>query len=126
MIFISSPYTSNSPLTRQYRVERVTEFTTRMLLQGLVAFSPIVYGEAIKRRSSEIGTDAKTWLFFNFDMLRRCEAMYVLCLEGWEQSEGVKLEINVCKTFGIPFVKYGEDFKLLSKEFAHVGVVEEF
>lgn len=125
MIYVASPYTSTSPATVEWRYDRVCELIDRMVMQGFVAFSPIAYCHPIARRTGMKG-DAATWMRFNLSMLRRAEAMYLLCLEGWENSEGVRVEKNVCKMLDIPVIRYDTNFKLMDRHWPEDSVPREF
>ena len=124
MIYIASPYTSLIEGAEEIRYLQVREFTDRMIALGFVAFSPIAYCHPIAKRIGH-QTDHKTWLRFNMSILRRSEAMYLLCLPGWEESKGVQVELNVCRMLDIPVAKYGPDFALLSEEWKG-HLVEQF
>lgn len=115
MIYVASPYSSQIRGVQESRYHHVRRFTDKMIQQGFVAFSPIVYCHPIAQRIGH-GTDAQTWMRFNMSILRRAEAMYVLQLIGWEQSEGLKIELNVCKMLDIPVAHYDTDFRLASEE----------
>ena len=41
-------------------------------------------------------------LDFDFSLLRASKGMIVLKIDGWEQSYGVKAEINLCQELSLP------------------------
>src|SRR5690554_3002649 len=112
MIYVASPYSSDDPVIREKRYELVAQFTKNMLEAGFVAFSPIVYGHQLAQRFG-MKTDYQTWLNLNVGILRKCEAMYLLKLTGWEESKGVALELKMCEILHIPVVSYDESFRLM-------------
>lgn len=131
MIYVASPYSSPIREALQQRFEAVREFTRRMIGQGFVAFSPIVYAHEMAKGGA-LPTDANFWLQFNSDMLRRAEAMYVLDLIGWDKSKGVAVELKQAAAMFIPVAHYQPTndgmhlrFKLASPEWAG-ALVEEF
>lgn len=105
MIYIASPYSHPIDAVRIQRYKQVREFTDRLIKLGFVAFSPIAYCHPIAERIGH-ATDAKTWFRFNMSMLRRAEAMYVLRLQGWEQSVGLQQELTMCRALDIVVVHY--------------------
>lgn len=104
-----SPYSSPIPELETQRYELVLQFTTNLLISGFHAFSPIVYCHNLAIQNN-LGRDAKTWMKFNMEMLRHAEVAYLLQLPGWEKSQGIKVEMGVCKMFDIPVIRYASDF----------------
>ena len=101
MIFVSSPYTHHDPAVQQGRFETVKAYTAKLLSQRLVAFSPIVYCHPLAIAHSLPG-DAQFWKAFNWEMVNHSNAMHVLCLEGWNESSGVKMEMEWADSLSIP------------------------
>lgn len=110
MIYIASPYSSSSSIVTESRVFKTQAFVDHLFSEGILAFSPILYCHPIAKRLST-PTDAQFWHEFNMSMLRHTEVMFVLRLEGWQNSKGVQMEMRVCKILSIPIVHYGEDFR---------------
>lgn len=117
MIYIASPYTSPlagdlAIMAQKNRYLKAVEFQTfLMLTNGPPAFSPIVYCHPIALANPGMGTDAAYWQRFNMAFIRKAEAIFALCLPGWEQSKGMKVELQVAKMLDIPVVYYDEDFQ---------------
>lgn len=60
-------------------------------------------------------TDAAFWKAYNFDFIRRCDSVYVLDIEGWQESKGVMMEIKLAADCLIPvaFVTPEGDLRLI-------------
>lgn len=101
MIYVASPYSHVSPDVQRSRFEAVRSYTAMLIHSGLTAFSPIVYAHEMAAAEG-FKTDAKSWEQFNIGMLRVSSAMYVLCLQDWEQSIGVKQEIGIASILLLP------------------------
>jgi hypothetical protein len=114
MIYVASPYSSPIPELVEQRVSAVTQFVDELIIEGFIAFSPIVYCHPIARRLNK-GTAASDWMAFNMGMLRISEAAYFLRLPGWERSEGMKIERNVCRLLNIPTQDFGSDFEPITE-----------
>ena len=112
MIYIASPYTSPLFSVIEDRVAAVTSFTANLIAQGVPAFSPIVYFHPIATALG-LKTDAEFWHRTNMAFLRHADAVFVLQLPGWENSQGVKTEIAAAKIACIPIVHFGPDGKQL-------------
>jgi hypothetical protein len=64
-------------------------------------FSPITYEKPLK----DVYGENLTWEFWgprDGEMVSRCDELWVLCLENWENSRGVNYEINEAKKLGKP------------------------
>ncbi len=109
MIYIASPYSSPILEAQAHRFEAVRRFTAHCLAQGIMAFSPIVYAHEMAGQFN-FKTDAQSWVRFNSDMLRRCEAVFVYCLPGWDTSKGVKVELGQAKALLMEVAYFNEDF----------------
>lgn len=110
MIYIASPYSHPDPTIQEHRFLEVRDFTARLLSAGFVVFSPIVYGHEMAKDHHMKG-DALTWKRFNFDMIRRCEAIYLLQLPGWKESKGVDMELRLASILDMPVVRYNMEYR---------------
>lgn len=114
MIYIASPYSSPIPELIEERVRLVTQFVDELIIEGHVAFSPIMYCHPIAKRLGK-GTTAADWLAFNMSVLRRCECAWFLRLPGWELSKGMGIERNVCQMLSIPTLDFSADFEPITE-----------
>jgi len=101
MIYIASPFTHSDILIERARYVLVSKYTNKLLISGVAAFSPIVYGYHF-HSTYKIASDAKTWQDFNFAMLSVAESLNVYMLDGWKTSLGVRAEINRAKQLKLP------------------------
>lgn len=93
MIYLASPYSHHNPARRRMRFEAVRAAAAQLMLRGLVIYSPIVHGHAIAE-AHELPTDFEFWRRHCLDMLSLAGDLYVLKLNGWDQSIGVRGEIE--------------------------------
>lgn len=112
MIYLASPYTTPIASVLEQRVTAAIQFTALCIQQGLPVFSPIMYFHPLAIHFN-LPTDSGYWHNINMQFLRRADAVFALRLMGWEQSKGMKIELNVAKVAGIPVVHYGPDFKVI-------------
>lgn len=95
LMYLASPYSSKGAVeasVRRRRLVKTIEFTHRLLDSGCWVFSPIVYGSGIE--ANGFMHDNKWWLRRDFEFFKRCDALGVYCLKGWEKSPGVNKEID--------------------------------
>ena len=99
--FVSSPYSHTDPVITQQRVDAVTAFVHHRLVANEMVISPIVYGHSIVLTHQLPGT-YEFWETFCLSMLKPCTKLYVLCLDGWVESVGMRGEIEAATLWNIP------------------------
>lgn len=101
MIYVASPYTHGNPDIVQQRFEQVESITAELLRQKLHVFSPIVHGHVIADKY-DMPSDFAFWRDYCIGMLQSAAALHVIKLHGWEQSTGVRAEIEEAERLGLP------------------------
>ena len=104
IIYIASPYSHLEKHVRDLRYLQVTDYVANLVIDGNIAFSPITFGHILSEHK-DIPTDFKFWESFCLTFLDRCNEMYILKIDGWDKSEGIKAEIDYCLKKSIP-IKY--------------------
>jgi hypothetical protein len=97
-IFISSPYTDIDKNIVKERFNSVTELVVNLLNSGIIVFSPIVYGHEMTKIG--LPSDWNFWKDFCTKFIKPCVEVWVLDLDGWDRSTGVKGEIDFAKLLG--------------------------
>jgi hypothetical protein len=85
------------------RVKQAGEATLVMLSRGLDVLSPIVHGhflESVVQKS----LPAERWYDLSMSLVMRCSEVWVLTLPGWEESKGIRIEVDVAKKLGKPVI----------------------
>lgn len=103
LIYLASPFSHINPAVRQHRFEQARRFTIEGLREGLAVFSPIVYGMDMEK---EIGTAFEPWQDLNDTLIRACDGVWCLCLDGWKDSRGVRHELELAHELGKPISFY--------------------
>jgi len=101
MIYVGSPYTHHSSIVMDERARDVAKYTARLIGQGKLAYSPIAHGHMINGYLKE-DPGWEYWKEHDIWMLVRCIQFHVLCLDGWEESVGLKAEIQVASNRLMP------------------------
>jgi hypothetical protein len=101
LIYLASPYSHFLIRVERERHFAVLNCAARLIGEGNVVFSPIVHCHPIKELMRGCG-DWDTWKEYNKTFLDHCEEMIVLMLTGWEESVGVKAEIEYTKALNKP------------------------
>jgi len=101
MIYLASPYSHAEERVRVRRYLYTREFVYRQLAKGVPLVSPIVYCHQFAR-DFDAPTDAVSWLPLNAALIEAAKGLWVLKLDGWEDSVGVKMEIEKADLLGLP------------------------
>jgi len=101
MIYLAGPYSHEDPKVREERFEALTQKAAELMLEGHVVFSPITHGHTIATRH-DLPIDHEFWLKQDFRILRHCEKIIILRIDGYQDSIGVNAEIEIANTLNIP------------------------
>lgn len=108
MIYLASPYTHSDSLIMKTRFLLAEQVTARLIQQGRFVYSPIVHCHAMSERYA-LPTTFDFWKAYNFDMIRHASELYVLSIDGWEESKGVRGELEFARQFTLPIFYVDEE-----------------
>lgn len=109
MVYVCCPYWHEDESVRNYRRRKAIEYSTVLVKKGVPCYSPLLYTERFKNDNTKEGY----WIEHGRRMLDACDEVRVLCLDGWEESNGVKGEIQRAEELGLE-IKYIEKHSRLS------------
>lgn len=121
MIYLLSPYTHPNECVLFQRFKAACQAVATLKTMGVEAFSPIVHNHPIQRYLLK-GTpcDYQACRSWSDQFLRWCSGGVVLCIDGWEESVGIKSEIEILRQMDkhacympgpdVPEVHYLPDF----------------
>ena len=111
MIYIGSPYSDPDPRIRDARAYHAGAFAVACVKQGYEVYYPIASWHHLAKEH-ELPTDFQFWRQLNIGILRHCEEMFVLRLEGWEKSVGLAGEMQTAYDLFIPLRRFhGDTFR---------------
>lgn len=91
--YLASPYTKH-----KCGIETAFVMAARVAGQfvraGISVFSPIVHSHVIAQYGHIEPTDHETWLLIDAPFMRAARALIVYQADGWQESVGVKFEIE--------------------------------
>lgn len=93
MIYLASPYSDPEPTIQQARYLAAEMACIAFARQHMPVFSPIVHWHNAALRH-KLPTDAVYWKEQNMSILACAHRVGVLMLLGWEQSLGVREEVE--------------------------------
>lgn len=118
--YLVSPYSYGGESSYEHRLSNYKMACRQAWLlfgMGINIYSPIVHHHNIQAVETMDEMTTADWMQYDLPYLDVAEKIYVLCLEGYEESPGVQAEIAYAKDTGkyieyltpTPYVLYGED-----------------
>lgn len=101
LIYIAGPYYHRHQSFIDNRMEAVYAHAAKLMREGHHSCSPMLMHEVVKRH--DLPNNFEFWSDYSFNMLKRCDEMHILMLDGWSTSKGVLAEIKFCSQNMIPF-----------------------
>jgi nucleoside 2-deoxyribosyltransferase len=93
------------------RYIKACEVAGDLMKAGYEVFSPIAHSHPISKYSfghSSVQTDFDFWMKQDLAVLKHCDILVVLGMEGWSQSRGVAREIEFARSIGKPVYIIGD------------------
>jgi hypothetical protein len=103
MIYLASPYSDQSPTVRHWRFCAAVAAVQRMTGHDLIAFSPVAVSVPMVLNGVRPWDDP-WWYEWSMAFLKRSDELWILPLDGWDRSAGVKCEIVAAHDLGIQVV----------------------
>ncbi len=107
VFFLSSPYSQSKKIEKERYLKAVAFVAQRMNL-GEFILSPIVHCHEVAVRH-KLPTSWEYWRDYCVAMISRCDAVYVLMLDGFETSNGVRDEIQIARELNKEIIYINED-----------------
>jgi hypothetical protein len=101
VIYIAAPYSHEKPYIVEARVRVIAGLVGKIMEQGQLPICPLL-GSHIVAEVCSLRTDFDFWQRLDREVIRHCEQLWVLCLEGWDRSISVRAEIEWAEKCGIP------------------------
>jgi len=101
-IYLASPYSHKDKGMLEIRYLRVMVAVAQLFQQKIAVFSPIVHCHELAKEH-DLPTDADFWKFYNRTMLQGARELWLLLLDGWKESKGMKGERDMAIELGLPY-----------------------
>lgn len=101
VIYLASPYSSPSATVKHARYSIVVDVMTAIYREGYWPFSPIAHAYHAAVREPEIfGKSFEDFQAWDEALVRRCDVLWVACIDGWRTSRGVTSEVDLATRLG--------------------------
>lgn len=106
VVYLACPYMHDNPAISAARVDLATQKAAELSLEGYNVISPLTHSDPVaKLLPEEYHWNYEFWLSRDLQLIQRCvDEIHVLCLEGWEDSKGVGMELDEADRLGLPVV----------------------
>lgn len=102
--YLATPY-ALYPDGKQAAYQAALEQTARLLRCGVSVFSPIVHNHPVSSLLPEYEGSRSFWVeFVDLAMMEKAHGLLVCKLTGWEDSWGVRFEIDIFKSRRKPII----------------------
>jgi hypothetical protein len=101
LTYLASPY-RKYPHGLPLAARHVAKIAGRLMIQGIGVFSPIAHSHMLAIYGGILPTANEIWVEFDKRFMLMCDALVVAKMDGWEQSDGIKEEIEFFKEVGKP------------------------
>ena len=92
-LYLATPYSHPEPKVMDARRQVTAAYAADLANRGQKAFAPIVYSHALVAA----GAQPDSWYAFDLFFLEKASGMILLTLPGWQESQGLLLEIAYAK-----------------------------
>ena len=113
LIYLAAPYSHDDEKVVEARVESVCKVDAILMDRGTFTFSPLL--KHFVKKHGNLPGDWNYWQDYCRVTLPKCSQVYVLALDGWEDSVGVREEIKLATLLKIPVFLCGPDGFLITK-----------
>jgi hypothetical protein len=104
MIYLAAPYSSSNPDVVAERIRLFLAADAELTRHGYQTVSPL-YKHFICDQPG-VGADWQYWQDYSIELMTLCSRLFVLCIPGWQDSDGVAAEIDLANTLGLPITYY--------------------
>lgn len=113
VVYLASPYSHDDRCERFRRAHLTAHVAARILEIGVVwVLSPIVHTHPIIQQLENLPAGLKAfkgrfgtfehWKEFDRFLINACDELWILTLDGWAESVGIKAEVRIALELGKP------------------------
>jgi hypothetical protein len=100
LIYLATPYSHRDPVVRERRFKEACRIAAHFISEGWLVFCPIAHGHPIAVAGENVGTcwlpkNWDYWQKFDCKMLSACDELWIVMMDGWEESKGIDGEIDM-------------------------------
>jgi hypothetical protein len=103
IVYLACPYSHADASVRRKRYELATAAAATLVKQGVIVFSPITMTHPLDvALAGETSLGSEFWVKFDEAFMDVCYEMIILKVDGWEESSGIRREMDFFEQEGKP------------------------
>ncbi|HBT77230.1 MAG TPA: hypothetical protein DEB39_09980 [Planctomycetaceae bacterium] len=107
LLYLSTPFTHPDPSVRLDRYQKSCRVQARLIEAGIACFNPLAHSVPAVELGGLTATHAQ-FMALDLSILRRCDELLVVGLDGWTESVGVRAEMFEALALGLPVTQIEE------------------
>lgn len=104
-IYLASPYTSKYVNEMEERFRAACRAAGDLMNSGYLVFSPIAHTHPIAV-VCDLPRHADFWMEYDETFIEWCDELWVLGIDGYKESKGIKAEVRIAEKLGKPIKLY--------------------
>ena len=117
LIYLAAPFSHPDPEVSRHRLEEVNGYAAHLLSRGILVFSPLSHGAQLDSPA----IPNSVWYELGLRIMRGCDELWLLALNGWEDSEGVRMELERARQLDIPvYVVNPDTYEVQPRELTRI------
>lgn len=101
LIYLATPYNHPDPEVRESRFKVACEVAAHFMRNGVHLFCPIAHTHPIAQ-AGDLPKGWDYWHDYDYTMLSACSELWVVEIDGWRDSEGIRGEIEIANELDMP------------------------
>lgn len=110
MIYVAAPYTHSDPAVVKQRMITFAQVMSNLITAGEHPVSPLMNHFLVGYAKTDFPLTWEYWQEYSRSLLKICTELYVITMDGWEQSTGVAAEIEMASQLNLPIRNIFWDF----------------
>lgn len=106
IIYLAAPYTHKEISVRRSRFFATTKAAAALIDRGHIIMSPLIMTHPIDQILYKDGGQLNSgyWIRFDEAFMSNCAELWILTLDGWKKSKGIRREIEFFEKRGRPVI----------------------
>ena len=113
LIYLAAPYSHPDEKVVEQRIAQLCRVDAILMERGQLTFSPLL--KHFVRQYGNLPGNWEYWQNFCKATLPKCNQMYIVAIDGWQESTGVKEEKKIAEMLNIPIFLCSTEGFLITK-----------
>lgn len=101
LVYLACPYTHEDPEVMKKRADIAAKKAGELIKKGFIVFSPLSHSIALAE-ANDLPESWEFWKEQDIGFLKCCNHVFVIAIDGWQESTGVTEEIIWARENNVP------------------------